>query len=152
MSMNEGQKARTRTYLDEFKQKNGGCILCQRKISDYVCNPDVSEDGKVSLLIYGCCEYHNMISNSDRLIEEKVVELRTTAEAKDDPANVILMVVKYEDNGEEICYACEKTGIKKSRYKKPISSIRILRPAGSDGTYEQCWNNEDAEGYGYEEK
>lgn len=114
--MTEGQKARTRLYLDEFKENNGGCILCGRKVSDYYFTP-AETDGHPELRMYGSCAGHSMLSNSDELLEEAVQQLllqsHTVNSADEIQGKPVLEVVVFQKDGEDLKYACEPTKKKK---------------------------------------
>lgn len=101
--MSEGQKARTRMYLDEFKNKNGGCVICGRKISDYYFTPAES-DGHPELRMYGSCAGHSMLSNSDEILEQAVTDLLPTM-TEENAGKPVLVVVLFNQDGEELKYA-----------------------------------------------
>jgi hypothetical protein len=102
--MNEGQKVRTRAYLDEFKDKCAGCVICGRKVTgDYYFDPNVSDNGTTQLFVYASCAGHAMVSNSDDLLAEAVNGLRTAV--TDEADEPVLMIVSFLPSGEEVKYA-----------------------------------------------
>ncbi len=100
--MTEGQKVRTRMYLDEFKEGNGGCVICGRKVSDYYFTP-AETDEKAELRMYGSCAGHSMLSNSDELLDQAVADLLPVAGEKSGKPH--LMVVVFNQDGEDLKYA-----------------------------------------------
>jgi len=101
--MNEGQKVRTRMYLDDFKRKNGGCVICGRKINDYYFTP-AETDGHPELRMYGSCTGHSMLSNSDQLLEEAVTNLLPTV-SDGGEGKPTLVIVSFNTDGEDLKYA-----------------------------------------------
>ncbi len=100
--MNEEQKSRTREYLQNFKENNGGCIICRKPISDFYFTP-AEDNSHIELRMYGSCYGHSMLSNSDQLLEQAVAELLPKLqETVDKP---VLKIVSFNVDGEDLKYA-----------------------------------------------
>lgn len=101
MGMSEGQKLRTRMYLDNFKAKNGGCVICKKPISDFYFDP--IQDGECNgLQMYGACVGHVMLSNSDDLIAKALKKLELSEKETENPRMVF---VTFNEKDETIKYA-----------------------------------------------
>jgi hypothetical protein len=98
--MNEGQKARTRVYLDDFKKNNGGCLLCQKKIAEYSFMP-ASADGKIQLQIYGLCLSHARHSDADELAEQEVAKILPIVQ-EGEINKPIFVEITFNPNGETL--------------------------------------------------
>ena len=101
--MSDEQKQRLRNYMDDFKNNNAGCVICQRKASEFHTMPEIV-DGHIELYLYGACIGHTMISNSDAVLEAAVGKLKSDLLA-DKPANPRLVSVTYDVDREELRYA-----------------------------------------------
>ena len=104
LGMNEGQKARTRVYLDDFQKNNGGCLLCKKKITDFSFIPGNTPEGKIQLRIYGACTAHSQLSNVDELLEKKVEENLPKLVESQEFHKPILVEITFNDNGETLKY------------------------------------------------
>jgi hypothetical protein len=100
LGMNEGQKARTRVYLDDFKKANGGCLLCQKKIAEYSFMP-ASSSGKIQLQIYGLCLSHARHADADELAEQHVKGILPTLQ-DEQPEKPVFVEITFDDGGETL--------------------------------------------------
>lgn len=100
--MSAKQKDRLSSLLDNFKKKNGGCLLCGKKIEEYSCVPSEFA-GRLELHMYGACHGHTVLVESEAKMESEVVRLRE--EYKPKMENPRLLTVIYGPGDEEVKYA-----------------------------------------------
>jgi hypothetical protein len=116
--MSEGQKARLGSHLDVFKEVNGGCLLCKKRIpvAELYYTPEQTDSNGIPLPcihlhVYGACEAHAMLIDAEVKMEARVEELKnsykTTEEAGDikKMAPRLMTVVFSKSDVEEVKWA-----------------------------------------------
>ena len=96
------QKERLAVYMDEFRSKNGGCLLTENeKIAEYSAFPEVGADA-VRIYLYGLCRDSARQYNSDELAEAKLYEMAGGEEV--DPAEAKVVVITLGKDSESRKY------------------------------------------------
>jgi hypothetical protein len=100
--MTNEQKVRLGKLLDTFKESNGGCLLCGKKIEEFFHVPS-EFNGRLELHMYGACHGHTVLVESEAKMDAEVVRLRE--EFKNNMDKPKLLTVIYGAGEEEVKYA-----------------------------------------------
>lgn len=109
--MTDAQKNRLRNYLDGFNGKKRTCLLCNKKPTEFYHTPQQTDSQGVPLPfvhlhVYGLCEGHADLVESDALAEAKVEELKAGYTETAEIENLRLMTVVFDKpDHEEVKYA-----------------------------------------------
>lgn len=87
------QKERLGMYMDEFRTKNGGCLLSEdAKITEFSAYPETSEEG-VKIYLYGLSAEQARKHNSDALAELELLKRANNTEVTPDKAKIVIITL-----------------------------------------------------------
>lgn len=99
--MKSGQKARISSYLEDFRKKNGGCLLTEdAKIAEFGAFPEITATS-ARLYLYGLCTTAARQHNSDELAEAKLFEIaRSGNEVPPEQARLVVVEIDNDNDTE----------------------------------------------------
>ena len=99
--MKPEQKKRLARCMDNFRETNGGCLLCkgEAKSVEFSAYPDITAE-RARLFLYGLCKNHAKQQGSDSKAEQIMMkEADTAAETTHEKA--LMVMIDYGDEEKE---------------------------------------------------